>query len=351
MGAFKNYVNESVTTGAAFEEVIIAAWNGKRGPKIKNIAPDAGDKIVKYLKSQNITGESASKLALKGVEVTSEWSKFWLPEKVPPTTKTPKTDILIGTNRISLKMGAAQLMSGGVNESKATFYAATRSMEKSDLNVTSELFKEISSKIDTLTKIAFAKGKIEGEIQKGKDKFLTQANKVNNDVKSLMQKAFTDSVEFRRAFIREAITGEVKFGPQAPAYAEYVLSSDPDGNTPHLYQSTNEKFLDKVVNKTGVTVRFKSGSVKSKSVKTGVYRYWSVVALGVKKLEEELNYYNGILLTENMVISMIERIKKYILELFQKAYEYLRGGIKNIVEFFDLQPEINFDNTVDFNKI
>lgn len=351
MKSFIQLIKEDATEGAVFEEVIVAAWNGTPEPKTKSISPDAGKKIVKYLKSQNITGKSASKLPTKGVDVTSEWSKFWLPEKVPPATKTPKTDILIGNNRISLKMGAAQLMSGGTNESKATFYAALRSMEKSGQDVNTELFKEIWSKLDTLTKGAIAKGKVEGEIQKGKDKFLTQANKVNNEVKALMQKAFSDNQDFRKAFVREAMTGEIKFSSKSTAYAEYVLSSDPDGDAPHLYEATDEAFLSKVSQKTGVTVRFKSTSVKSKGNKTGEYRYWTVVALGVKKLEEELEAHNGMLLTESLIGGIVQRVTNFIMSLFKRAYEYLKSGVHNIAEFFDLQPEVHFNNTINFSEL
>ena len=205
MGSFKNYLNEDATEGAVFEEVIVAAWNGKPGPKTESIAPDAGKKIVKYLKTQNISGKSASKLATKEVEVTSEWSKFWLPKSVPGSTKTPKTDILIGDNRISVKMGPAQLMSGGPNESTATFYAALNSMYKSGIDVNTDLFQEIWAKLNTLTKSGIAKDKVDSELKKGKDKFLAQANKVNNDVKVLMKQAF-ENEDFRLAFIREATT-------------------------------------------------------------------------------------------------------------------------------------------------
>jgi hypothetical protein len=45
--------------------------------------------------------------------------------------------------------------------------------------------------------------------------------------------------------------------------------------------------------------------------------------LGVKKLEEELEYYNGALLTENIITGIVERVKNYLMNLFQKAYEYL----------------------------
>ena len=351
MKSFIQLIKEDATEGAVFEEVIVAAWNGTPEPKTKSISPDAGKKIVKYLKSENITGKTASKLATKGVDVTSEWSKFWLPEKVPPATKTPKTDILIGTNRISLKMGPAQLMSGGTNESKATFYAALRSMEKSGQDVNTELFKEIWSKLDTLTKGAIAKGKVEGEIQKGKDKFLANANKVNNEVKALMQKAFTDSQDFRKAFVREAMTGEIKFSSKSTAYAEYVLSSDPNGDAPHLYEATDEAFLSKVAQKTGVTVRFKSTSVKSKGNKTGDYRYWTVVALGVKKLEEEIEAHNGMFLTEGIIGGIVQRVTNFIMSLFKRAYEYLKSGVHNIAEFFDLQPDVHFNNTINFSEL
>jgi hypothetical protein len=248
-------------------------------------------------------------------------------------------------------MGPAQLMSGGPNESKATFYAALRSIEKEGLDVEQDLFKEIWAKINTLTKGAIAKGKVEGEIQKGKDKFLANANRVNNDVKVLMQKAFAENEEFRRAFIREAMTGEVTFNTKSTAYAEYVLSSDSNGDAPHLYKSTNKAFLNKVVAKSGVTVRFKSVSIKSKGVKTGEYKYWAVIGLGVKKLEEELEYYNGALLTENIITGIIERVKNYLMNLFQKAYEYLKSGVHNIAEFFDLQPDVHFNNTINFSEL
>ena len=83
MKSFIQLIKEDATEGAVFEEVIVAAWNGTPEPKTKTIAPDAGKKIVKYLKSQKITGKTASKLPTKGVDVTTDWSKFWLPEKVP----------------------------------------------------------------------------------------------------------------------------------------------------------------------------------------------------------------------------------------------------------------------------
>ena len=350
MKTFKEYIVEGRNEGGVFEEVIVSAWNGKPGPKTSTIAPDAGEKIVKYLKAQNITGKTASKLQTREVDVTSDWAKFWLPKSVPGPTKTPKTDILIGTNRISVKMGPAQLMSGGPNESTATFYAALNSMYKSGIDVNADLFHEIWAKLSTLTKGAIAKDNVENELKRGKDKFLIQANKVNNDVKVLMQKSF-DNDDFRLAFVREAATGEIKFGIKSEAYADYVLSSDQRGNAPHLYKSTNKAFLNKVAEKSNVTVRFKSNSIKINGVKTGEYKYWAVIGVGVKKLEEEFEHYNGTLLTENIITGIIERFKTFLVNLFQKVYEYLKGGVKQIIEFFDFEPHITLNNEIDFSGV
>jgi len=342
-----NHIREAATEGAAFEEVIIAAWNNTKAPATHKISKDAGKKIVNELKRLGIKGEAASKLPTKGVEVTKEWSRFWEPESVPSATKTPKTDILIGNNRISIKMGAAQLMSGGQNESKATFYAALGSMKKTQDIV----LKQIMQKLDLLTKGAVAKGSVESELKKGRDKFLSKANQVNNDVKVLLRTAFEQNPQFRLAFVREAMTGGTKFGTNSPAYAEYVLSSDSTGDKVHLFNATDASFLKKVANATDVTVRFKSTSVKRGQQKTGQYRYWTVVALGVKKLQEEFSKYEGQLLTEAILTNIYDKIKNYVRRVFAKIYDWLVSSIKNVIEFFDFEPQVDFNNEINFSNL
>ena len=56
-------------------------------------------------------------------------SKNWPDDGTPMWTggnKTPKTDIIIAGNKISLKKGSSQLMSGGIEESLSTFNVAAR---------------------------------------------------------------------------------------------------------------------------------------------------------------------------------------------------------------------------------
>ena len=48
---------------------------------------------------------------------------------------------------------------------------------------------------------------------------------------------------------------------------------------------------------------------------------------------------------------IIDRVKNYLMNLFQKAYEYLKSGVHNIAEFFELQPEVQFNNNIDFTEL
>lgn len=344
-----NHLNEASTKVAtAFESIIVAVWNNEEPPVVEGIPKDAGKKIVNYLKKEkHIEGTTASKLTTKGIEVTNTWSQFWKPEEVPSSTKTPKTDIIIGNSRISLKIGSAQLMSGGPNESKATFYAAINSLQGSQ----DKVMKEIGNKLSDLTKGAIAKSSVEAELKKGKDKFLQEANKVNKEVQQLLRDEFKVNPEFRLAFVREAMTGRVKFTPKSPAYAEYVLSSDRNGDNTHLYKTTDNSFLAKVANQASVTVRFKSSSVKKKSQKTGAYRYWSVISLGLRKLDEEFARYEGKLLTELDFGNIITRVKNYIRSMFVKIYDWLKASIKNVMDFFDIEPVVDYSEEINFSAL
>ena len=62
-------------------------------------------------------------------------SKNWPDDGTPMWSggnKTPKTDIIIADNKISLKKGSSQLMSGGLEESISTFNVAVRNTKGFD---------------------------------------------------------------------------------------------------------------------------------------------------------------------------------------------------------------------------
>ena len=110
-------------TQAAFdmEQVILSAAGGpffksKLIPNSKKV----GDKIVTKLKLKGKGG----KMPKNTYPASKEWSEYFKPGKPKGSTLTPKTDMIIGRFRVSLKTGPAVLMSGEKKEATATFYTA-----------------------------------------------------------------------------------------------------------------------------------------------------------------------------------------------------------------------------------
>jgi len=341
-----HFLKESDSEGSKMELVIVSAWNNTEPPKATKISPKAGKNIVKFLKQQGVTGTKAYKL--KSMEVTDEWAEFWKPYNVTGGTKTPKTDIVIGNERISVKMGNAQLMSGGKREAKATFYAAV----KNTPSVQSEnLAKEIYLKLNKLSELSVTKkGDVTQSLQKGNDIVLEKANKINHEIKNMLENLFNQNQEFKYNFVYEAMSGEVKFG-ESRAKAIWLLSTDLNGENNKFVKIKNKQLIKKVSEVTNVDCRFKSMSEKIQKVKTGRYNYYGVVGLIAKKLKEEFDYYDGIFLTENIITGIYEKVKKFIKSLFEKVLEWLKGGIQRIIEFFEFEPDINFNNSINFSEL
>ena len=79
---------------------------------------EVGKKIVDSLK---LSGKAA--FPQNAYPASKKWNSYF-PGGAKGSTLTPKTDFVIGKDKISLKTGDAQLMSGGRNEATATFYVA-----------------------------------------------------------------------------------------------------------------------------------------------------------------------------------------------------------------------------------
>ncbi len=117
---------ESSTKAAKeIEYVLVDAAGGDSGKtKYTNLEPYAlknnFDSSLDLGKA--ILDKISSKLTLDGtarMSVSADVSDKWL-----GSNKTPKTDIIIAKNKISLKKGASQIMSGGPDESLSTFHTA-----------------------------------------------------------------------------------------------------------------------------------------------------------------------------------------------------------------------------------
>lgn len=337
-------------TGEAtlFESALVKAWynlNKKDMPEDAISAeenakleknPNMVSKAEGIIKDLNLQGgESARQTGRGAGDTTSFWQGFGA------TDKTPKTDVILGDKKISVKVGPSQLMSGGKAESTATFYAA---MEETPDLLDSPEAKAVMDTFDKFVKTGITQAdKVAKELSKGTNEILNDADKAHKEMRSKLQNLFDKSEDFKIAFAREAMSGYKKFGPDSEASADWVLSADKSLNKGSLHSVNDDSYVAKVADQMNMTVRFKSTSEKVKGEKTGKYRFWSVVALlinpatidALSSLTEEDKQLN-----ENIFTNTVNKVKN----IFQT-------GIEKIVKFISPDKEdidIDINNNITF---
>ena len=352
MRRFREHVelNEAARSrGEEMEHVVIAAFNEKSRSPV-GIPISVGNKIRDTLKKQYKVKGPASSLGQENFPVSADWAEFWAPASVPGSTRTPKTDIMLGRDRVSVKMGASQLMSGGINESTAVFYAAANKIR----GAKRKMLTEIETQISNLAPSSVAKGPLAGEIKKGKDSVVMAANSAHKVLQTLMRETFETNPNFANYFVHEAITGDVKFGSKSLARADRVLSVNDTGTKVHWYNADDAGFLAKVAGQANVTVRFKTTSEKAGGEKTGKYRFWSVVALIVNKMDEEFTELERQAPTlsegkiKDVLVGIYDKLKNFVVKIWNEVKSFLDRGIKYILEFLGMEPQVSYNETVNF---
>jgi hypothetical protein len=184
--------------------------------------------IAQSLKARGVAGAASKPPIMKP-------SDLWL--SLGAKNGTPKTDILIGNTRISLKMGSSQFMSGESPETKATLVAAAKraGLDKivvdKALKAVNSLQKNIeySADVSDLRKMPGYIDPATGEKNPGKASkeikmLMTQEagqEKFLEIIASVLDPAINPGL--RIAFIEEAMDGEMKFN-NSIGTAEYLLA-------------------------------------------------------------------------------------------------------------------------------
>jgi len=317
------------------EDGIVTAWNTKAPywPRAMTISREVPDNVVTYLKQQGVQGKRAKKVARKSVKITKQWARYG------GVDNTPKTDILIGAYRISLKTGPrSRLMSGGKGESAATFYNILDRVDLKD----SELIDTISGMLDQWEKKIVGTAPLSKE--KRKNVMLKQADQMHRDMTGILDNFFSTNKDFRNAFAREAMTGEIKFGKGSPGQAEYILKVlDPFSGKKNAFNSCSDSaYIANIAKQMNLRVEWKSTKTK------GEYRYWSVLSLALDKMNEEFAKYEGKQLNEGIISAILTKLKVFLGNIIGKIKQYIRKGIEYVIEFLDISPDITVNNEIIF---
>ena len=333
-------LNEADTGEATlFESALVKAWyeiNKKEMPEdaiplvdanklsINSNMVSKAKKIIKDLGLQD--GNSAYQTGRGAGKLTSFWARFGA------TNTTPKTDVILGDKKISVKVGSSQLMSGGPFESKATFYAALKNtstlINSPEVENILTLFDEFFGKL--ITSGYTTSGGVEVNLKSNTDEILKAANEVHKQMQNELQILFNSDEFFKISFAQEAMSGYEKFGINSPSSADYILSANKELTKGNIHLTTDSSYVAVVANKMKLVIRFKSTSEKLKGKKTGRYRYWSVLSLVIPSL-----------------ISEVTLSKKELIKHLSEVKAHISNNIINLVNFVAPPEDIEIDKSID----
>ena len=236
------------------------------------------------------------------------------------TNKTPKTDLIGGKHRISLKKaGGSQLMSAGKDESISTVEAAMASYGvsgkgKKEFNQLLKSFEENLIKMSEKGQMSqlrknpkFAK---EVEIADAK------TAQINEDI----EKYINNSMGFKSHFCWEAATGHAKFGQDTWPTATLIITFKEAGGIDHsLVLDTPDKAGKVLAKGNNFYASFKSSgssppylSLRTKHVPKSKLLDDYIPTFGEIIAEETVN--SGLYLTEDLMqldeIQMLNKLKK-----------------------------------------
>jgi len=368
----KTLSEAKVPKGAEFENIICVAYNMKSLNQTKeqsissaetNWKPlydewlDVGNEIVKN-SFLNTTG-TMKHFGSDSATLNPKWDSYFIKttgKSAGATTRTPKTDMYIGNQHISLKKyGGSQLMSGGKAETLATLAAAYDNLPS---NIKSkkldESWKSLTNKIEKeFVKFKLPAGKrindFKTAIKNGVDDDLT------NFVKDRLigQKELTNALsellstkEVNREVVREAMTGNQKFKEPLPK-ANYILKFDEKGKS--NYVKIDEKYVDYVASQTSFNISFKTAGTgkgawtATKGIFKEAYDYaqtecineglFDKVKSGVKS---GINFLKNIL--KKMLFFIWNKFKNLLVTSIDKVQELL--GVK--MDVSGGNPKVNF---------
>jgi hypothetical protein len=360
MQRFKSFLSEAVKA-EDYEAAIVIGWyelhnrelDSKSGISSSTIAtlqknPDvleSGKRIAEYVLKNNsgLAGAQAEQYGRASTKLTKFWTSYGA------SNKTPKTDILIGNMRFSLKIGMAQLMSGGKSESMATFYAALKNSQQTLAN--DPQFQKVNQILESFVEASLAPGQLRGIIKSGENEVVNAGEAAHKQCMEEMGKLFEQSRDFKIAFAREAMSGFEKFGENAPAAAEYMLVANHAGTSVKIKSVYDDEYCASIADKMKLQARFKTSSRKLKGEKTGEYNFWSVISLIVDAMDEDVDAYNkGEIITEvNLFKNLTAKVKGFFSRTWSKAKSFFQKGAYAMMKFLGAEPDVSHKKDISFD--
>jgi len=324
----KHYLTETNTSNATnMELAIVQAWNREK-PRFPDLDPIAQN-IVKMFKGWGFdqNREKATHLGSSvHFKVTKDWSKYGA------INPTPKTDFIIGRARISLKKeGGSQLMSGGKEETLATFHAAIKQLHMEGSPIVDKIDEYVNNFIRITSPYNTTQTK-KSNTEAGYK--LIETEYIHKSFTGFLTKYFSDNPEFKKAIIHEAMSGQVKFGDKSRARAKFILVYDAKNGVKNKWHKIDDpSFITSKAQSTKIGIRWKSIR------KHGKYNIYSTLRLVNNEAKKYISEYD--ILNENVINNIVDRVKKFFTKIWVKIKEWLSESMENVLSFLGLEPVLD----------
>lgn len=370
----KKLINEIDTSGATnIEQALVDSWKGQSSGDMKLSIPikKIDDVVLNVRRELRTKSKEGERIGGGNYKVSNRWTKL-----TKKTADVPKTDIILADNNISVKYGPSQLMSGFKEESEATFIVAadksglssksiTKAQEYFDKFVKNQKTVGYPVTVGEISKMTPKEAKKTGNAVA--KKVIDDAKILHKEFNTYLNDLFRENTQFKIEFIKEAMSGATKFSDEK-AIAKYVLAIHKNGDSFLLKHTTDKKYLKSILDKTSFNVSFKSMSYKKGEEKIG-YSFSDVIRIGLKEatlLKENISKLNKLekskVLNENWIedlySNLIEKIKLGLVkvkewlstlpQIIKNIFEWIKDKFENLLSFLNIEPEITFDNVIDF---
>ena len=339
---------EGKLTAADWEKVICVAYNMSKGmseeesisaadinefkPKHKDALP-IGEKIVENSFGNDPSGVMKHYGQGSGT-LTKKWDNYFIKmtgKSASSPTKTPKTDMILGSANISLKKyGGSQLMSGGKSETLATLgfaydNAPNSIKSKAFDSAWNKLNKDIEKQYVNFKlppggqtgKIASGKMKVDKKIKDLVINSMTQQTAMTNALRDIMQ-----TTQIKKEIVREAMTGRAKFADKA-ASSTHMMKFDETGLS--NFTAINEKLVDSYTSKTAFNISFKTSGTGKKAwtALKGIYKEENEFLNDI--ITESIAETDSEFLEESLLTRAIKTVKNWITRFLTKVWQRIKN--------------------------
>ena len=245
-------------------------------PGLRSQAESLGDSF----KSKGITSLQQIGGGKDTDSVSAEWKQaFDDAGRKDKPSRTPKTDVIGGGKKISLKMeGGSQIMSSKRVETFTTLEVAFKKFGGNQSSELKKVFDTLRSGILDTSKSGY-KGPIDAfkkkvkklkddgsakslkELEEMKDQIqnVDDAEKAGNVISLNLNLAFQSNPKLKQEFVFEAATGDVKFGTTSDSRADTIVEFNPKSGKITDFYDIESKIAD-LTSKCHFYASFKTGS-------------------------------------------------------------------------------------------